>query len=68
MNRLGPASAPERTTKSAPLLNTMPVGDDGGSAPGAVGTVTTSDCFTPWPSHSVETPVSLSATQTSYSD
>src|SRR3954447_18354576 len=62
MNRAGPLDAPECTTKSAVLFETIPVG-----AP-PPGIVTTSDALTigpppTSPEYSVETPETLSATQ-----
>src|SRR3954451_12146794 len=64
MNRLGPESAPDVTMKSAPLLNTMPVGALGGVPSSAGGTLTISEFLTPLPSYSVDSPVPLSATHT----
>ena len=63
MNRLGPETPFAVTTKSEPLLNTMPVGALGGKLPGGGGIVTTNEFFTPRPSYSVDLPVPLSFTQ-----
>ena len=50
MKRLAPDTVPFVTTKSEPVLATMPVGLLGGVPPLGGGIVTTSDCFAPLPS------------------